>query len=114
MNSFIKKIIVTILLTCGFTSAYAQKVSNHTLSIANETYIQKVALKEIDRLISKNSIEKSWADKPIISIEKKSFNDSLEWVIKLENKEIKDINKQNIYVFVTLNGVLISSNYTGE
>lgn len=114
MKIFIKKTLITALLIYGCNTLYAKSHANHTLNVASQTYIKKVAKKEISRLVSANAIDKSWQDKPISSMETKMFDKTIEWVVKYDNKKIKDRNKQTLYIFVTVNGVLIGTNYTGE
>ncbi len=114
MKIFIKKTVLTTLLILGFNNLYAEQNTNHTLSIASQSYIKKVAKKEVDRLISVKAIDKSWQDKPISSMETKKFDETIEWVVKYNNKQIKENNKQTLYIFITVNGVLVGTNYTGE
>ena len=114
MKNFIKRTLLAILTICIFNPLYAETTSSHTLNVASKTYVMEVAIREMDRLVLAKAIDKSWQTQPIITVEKKAFDKNLEWVVGFQNKEIKDKNKQMIYVFVTINGVLISSNYTGE
>ena len=114
MKNFIKRTLLAILIICIFNPLYAETTSSHTLNVANNTYVMKVAIREMDRLVLVKAIDKSWQTKPIVTVEKKAFNKNLEWVVAFQNKEIKDMNKQMLYIFVTINGVLIGSNYTGE
>ena len=114
MKTSIKTTIITLLLICGFNPLYAQPASNHTLSVASQTYISNVAHKEIKRLVAAGAIDKSWLKRPIADMTKKDFDKNLEWIISFNNKQIKETNKQILYVFVSLKGVLIGSNYSGE
>lgn len=114
MKIFIKTIIITIFLICGFNPLYAGSGSDHTFKVVSQTYVKQAAKKEIRRLIAAKAIDKSWQTQAVYNSEKKKFDKNLEWVVSFNNKQIKDIHKQMLYIFVNLNGILIGSNYTGE
>ena len=78
-----------------------------------ETAKQK-ARNIVSSLIEKNKIDQSWATIVADSAEKKSFDARIEWVVTFSNDKITDINKQKLYVFLTLNGEYIAANYTGN
>lgn len=114
MKIFIKSVIITAILAFGFNPLYAGGNHSHAPKEVSKSLIKKIAKEEINRLVHANTIDKSWFNRPIHKVEKKKFNQSLEWVVTFNNKQIKESKKQNLYVFVNLSGILAGANYSGH
>ena len=114
MKNILKNTFFIIVLFSSFFSINALAIKTHKLQIASEIYVIKAAKREIKRLVSTKTINSSWRDKIPYSVEKKMFDKKEEWLISFKNKEIKDLSKKIIYIFVDLNGILMGSNYTGK
>jgi hypothetical protein len=90
---------------------------NHSCSAKIELSkkdIQRSARKRLWMLTQQKKIAVSWLEVPILSSDKKKFVHDVEWVIIFQNLNIKDKNKQNIYIFVGLYGHVTGVNYTGQ
>ncbi len=81
---------------------------------ADQATAQNNALDAVASLAKRNKIDASWATKEVSSIEKKKFNDRIEWVVIFNNEKISDASKQTLYIFLTLEGDYIAVNYTGN
>ncbi len=71
------------------------------------------AKKLITRLVNKGKLSKIWLSATAVKTEKKSFSKGPEWVVQYKNTQIKDIKKQNLYVFYSLSGQYIAANHSG-
>ena len=74
----------------------------------------KKATHKIGHLAGKGKIDKSWKGIKPASIEKKTFGNGPEWVVTFRNMGIQDKSKQVLYVFYTLDGHYLATNYTGK
>jgi len=72
------------------------------------------ATKIVNNLVEKSTLEKSWKSIKLNLIEKKVFQEKTEWVATFVNNKVTDVNKQKLYVFLTLSGDYIAANYTGK
>ena len=74
--------------------------------------IQKSVTAAIGKLILKGAIEKEWSSGKVEALELKTFKKGPEWVATVLN--IKNIKHPRLYVFITTDGFLNGSNYTGN
>lgn len=81
--------------------------------ITTEEAITK-ALGKVTQLVQKGTIDQSWSSIREASAEKKTFSKGPEWVITLKNESVTDTSKQTLYIFFSLDGHYIATNYTGE
>ena len=86
----------------------------HEMIEISKADVLKVSKMQIDKLIEKNKIDASWEKAKLIKTEQKKFNSKKEWVVSYKNENIKDVNKQTIYVFIDLNGDVQAANYSGN
>lgn len=108
-----------ILLTLTFSTLYAQNGYDYyyygnggtTNNKLNKASISKIAKEEVKRLIFERKIPKNWKSMPISKIKKSNSND---WIVTFNNLKIKDVSKQNLYIFVNLYGSIKGVNYTGH
>jgi hypothetical protein len=120
MNKLIKTSLITAILACGFNPLYAGSGHDHEHGHSHEkkkvtqSYAEKEATKEVKKLFERGKIDSSWTDAPIVNVEKKKFKNKMEWVISYENKNIKDGNKQVLYIFVNLYGKITGANFSGK
>jgi len=104
---------------------YAQKENTHKShghekhvnpfknEVSKET-IEKVAMLEVQSLVAKNKIPKSWQHVPISKIGKTHYGDTDDWVVGFDNMKIKNKEKQTLYIFVSVGGEIRGANYTGN
>ncbi len=87
---------------------------NHTQEKVKKSVIEKTANQKLEKLVENKKINKSWSNISISNMKKKKFNSKNEWVITYNNNQIKDKNKQTLYVFVNEYGKVTGANYTGK
>lgn len=74
----------------------------------------KKAEKQVKSLVEKGKIDKSWTDAKLVESKQADFGKGQEWVVSFKNDKEKDSTKQVIYVFYTLNGSYLATNFTGK
>jgi len=76
--------------------------------------VEQKATKQVADLISKGKVDKSWsAIKPAKSYQK-TFEKGQEWVVEFVNSTASDKTKQTLYLFYTLDGHYVATNFTGK
>ena len=85
----------------------------HSHGPVSAVVVIKKADEKVAQLVKAGKVDKSWAGKKA-SAKKKRFKNGEEWVVSYNNTEMKDIAKQNLYLFFSLNGRYIAANYTGK
>lgn len=81
--------------------------------ISSETAISKAKAK-VSALSKSGKLDSSWNSVKDIQASKKDFGKGMEWVVSFKNPQISDNKKQTLYVFFTLNGRYLATNYTGQ
>ncbi len=76
--------------------------------------IKKAAMLEMQSLVAKNKIPKSWQHVPISKIGKTHYGDTDDWVVGFDNIKIKNKERQTLYIFVSVGGEIRGANYTGN
>ena len=76
--------------------------------------VQKDSRFRLWDLVQKKKLDKSWLNAPIVSTDKGEFGSQIEWIIHYQNKNVKDVNKQNVYIFLDEWGLVMGSNYIGK
>jgi hypothetical protein len=87
---------------------------SHSQVPVDKSVAQTNGGKIIASLVSRKKIDQSWTDITASSVEKKMYQDRPEWVITYNNKKVKEVDKQKLYVFLTVSGDYIAANYTGK
>lgn len=122
MKTLIKTTITAIALTSGTLYAGSGHSHSHddghnhshTKEEVSKQDIQQIANLQLMMLVESGKVDKSWSDKPILNMEKKKFHHNMEWVVSYRNKEVKDKEKQTLYIFVSLYGDVTGANHTGK
>ncbi len=114
MRKFLKNITLLFLFsTLGLMAGSgARYFSGQPAPVVEEIAILK-AKEVIAKLVEKKQLESSWKLLDAKSAEKKIFDDRPEWVVSFQNTKISDKKRQNIYIFMKLNGEFIAVNHTG-
>lgn len=86
----------------------------HSHKPVDQATANSKATKIIAGFIKQKKLDKSWADTKVNSSEQKTFNARREWVVSFVNEKITDAKKRKLYVFLTLSGDYIATNYTGK
>lgn len=110
MNKKIKIVLITLLLSLGIQNSFAAAGSASHSHVASKTRVQNIAIKELNRLASKNKIPLSWKDTAIFET-KKSAN---EWIVDFKNQQIEDSKKAKISIYLTTYGKVKGANFSGK
>lgn len=119
MNNLIKVPLLVLMFLFGQT-VFAGPGGGHSHDhghlhgpISSEQAVKK-ATKHVQKLVKKGKIDASWSGVASKSVEEKSFGHGPEWVVTFENKAAEDPEKQTLYVFYTINGKYLASNFSGQ
>ncbi len=112
-----KRSIVFFLIFCLFaaTSAFAGAGHDHgSAHKINQEQAGKQAAIIVEKLAQAGKLETSWNSLSPTEVHQKKFGDSTEWVVTFHNPQVKDQEKQTLYVFLSPAGKYIAANYTGK
>ncbi len=119
MKTLIKSTIATLLLS--FTTLHAGSGHSHGehahgthKKVLNKESIKQHANEKLALLVKKEKLPKSWSKTPVLDMKQKQFNHKKEWVVRFKNTDIKDEEKQILYIFVSLYGDITGANHTGN
>ena len=117
MNNTMKKLLSTFLLLSfiSITPTIAGTGHSHAEEKAITTEeVTSLASENIKRLIDAEKLDPSWKEVKIHSIEQKTFSHDPEWVVTYKNDKIIEASKQTLYMFFSIGGRYLATNYTGE
>ena len=112
-----KNLIITLFLSIFFIllppsiSAHGNGHSHETLSVEAA---KTTAIKKINELALTGKIDASWSGIKPSRIEQKAPDFAMEWVVFFKNKKIKDVKKQTLYLFFSLDGDFIVFSHDGN
>lgn len=86
----------------------------HSHGSINDDTAKTKAMNMLASLVKKGIVDKSWEGANPLAAEKKTFAKGPEWVVSFKNDKIADKSKQTLYIFYSLDGHYIASNYTGR
>jgi len=118
-----RKFLLALFITFSLGSGQALAGSGHSHGpdgghkphgTASEATVIKRATKVKNNLAKKGTIDSSWQDSQYASIEQKTYDKGLEWVVTFTNNKVNDKKKQTLYIFYSLDGHYIAANYTGN
>ena len=78
-------------------------------SISSNEVIVK-ATQKVKSLVESAKLDKNWAD---IKADGAKTQGN-EWVVTFKDAKVSDVSKQTLYVFFSLDGVYIATNFTGK
>ena len=110
------KLILQLLLIITFTAIntlnlYAGTGHSHNVSIKE---INKIAKIELKKLIKTKRIDVSWKNAKKMSTKQQKTSSGKEWIVSFKNKNVKNISKQIIYIYLTTYGKFKGANYKGN
>lgn len=73
----------------------------------------KKAEKQVKGLIEGGKLDKSWSGIKAAEAAQKDFGRGPEWIVTFKNPKA-EANKQTVYVFYTLTGTYLATNFTGQ
>jgi hypothetical protein len=65
-------------------------------------------------LIDRGALDKEWAQKKISKVESIKFKKGPEWLLTVNDPKAKDKKLQNLFIFITPDGILNGLNFTGK
>lgn len=83
-------------------------------SECTETEVKSILPVALDTLVKAKEVRESWKQIPLEKIEKRPFKKGPEWVAIYFDQNQKEIAKQRLYVFITLDGWLNGANNSGK
>jgi hypothetical protein len=112
----IRNIVFGIILSLYSAMAVSGEGHDHSKSTeaVNAKQAVSIASRNVNRLADAGKIDKSWKTIKAKKAERKEFNGTKEWVVVFENTQIADASKKKMYVFLTLEGDYLATNYTGK
>jgi len=87
---------------------------SHSSTPVSQDKVGVKAAEIVAALVNRNKLDKNWDSIKASSIEKITVQGNPEWVVVFVDKTIADVEKQKLYVFLTLGGDYIAANYTGK
>ena len=73
----------------------------------------KKAEGQVMSLVERSKLDKSWSGIKAAEANKKDFGKGQEWVVSFKNEKA-EAGKQTLYVFYTLTGSYLATNFTGK
>jgi hypothetical protein len=112
INAFVAVMILALLNAPVFAGAGHDH--GHAHEPISKEKASELAAKNLETLVEKGKIDKSWSGKPVNSVAKKTFSKGPEWVVTFKNESLADASKRTLYMFYTLDGHYLATNYTGN
>lgn len=81
--------------------------------VSSEVVVKKATAK-IKSLVDSGKLDKSWLNIKAEGASQKVGANVSEWVVTFKNEKISDVTKQTLYIFFTLDGRYIATNFTGK
>lgn len=108
-------VLIALIATPAFGAGGHDDHSGHNHGPAavelNQSQIQEKASGFVASLVEKGKLDASWAQmKP----QEAKANSGHEWVVTFFNTEIKEPEKQTLYMFLTLSGEYVAANFSGK
>ena len=112
----IQAIIISLMLSLFSLAAMAGTGHDHgyTSSPITQSQAEEIATKKISALAENGKIDESWKSIKATKSEKKKFDDNMEWVVIFNNNNVSDPAKQTLYLFLSVRGEYLATNYTGN
>jgi hypothetical protein len=85
----------------------------HIMGPITATAAVKKAEGQVKSLIERGKLDKSWSGIKAAEAAQKDFGKGPEWVVSFKNEKA-EADKQTLYVFYTLTGNYLASNFTGK
>jgi len=109
--------IVSAAALLGAAPAFADKGSSchfHGSKPAAEETVLTCAAQRKDSLVSSGKLDASWKAVKHEKIEQVDGKKGKEWKVSFKNASVTDAAKNTLYVFMSLPGNYIASNFSGK
>lgn len=84
------------------------------VSECTEAEVKGILPTALDTLVKAKEVREDWKQIPLEKIEKRQFKKGPEWVAIYFDKNQKEVARQRLYVFITLDGWLNGANNSGN
>lgn len=88
--------------------------SHEPASPISEGEALKTASGVVAEIVSKGKLDKSWGMVKPKKIIQKTFKKGAEWVVTFDNPKVENKEKKTLYVFLSLSGRYLGSNFSGN
>jgi hypothetical protein len=86
---------------------------SHTHGPITAATATKKAEGQVKSLIERGKLDKSWSGIKAAEATQKDFGKGQEWVVSFKNEKA-EAGKQTLYVYYTLTGAYLATNFTGK
>lgn len=86
---------------------------SHTLGPITATAAIEKAEGQVKSLVERGKLDKSWSGIKAAEATQKDFGKGPEWVVSFKNEKA-EAGQQTLYVFYTLSGSYLATNFTGK
>lgn len=119
MNNLISALLVSLFIASpvmagGGHSHDANGGHSHAQVPVSSKEAVNRASEKVNQLSRSGKIDSSWSDVKPSSVEQKEYKKGSEWVITFKNDQVKDPLKKTLYLFYSLDGHYIATNYSGK
>ena len=109
-----RNLIVTALLGLTMISAAAFAGPGHSHEPVSKEVAAGMAAEKRGQLVKSGKLDKIWSGVAVSGIELKTFAKGPEWVITFRNNAVADPAKRTLYLFYSLDGHYLASNFLGK
>ncbi|RPJ78210.1 MAG: hypothetical protein EHM20_04480 [Alphaproteobacteria bacterium] len=106
--------IIFSQITLASGNHYHPKQILKCTSECTEVEVKAILPTALDTLAKAKEVRESWKQVPLEKIEKRQFKKGPEWVAIFFDKSQKEVARQRLYVFITLDGWLNGANNSGN
>lgn len=112
----IHKLTTAILLCSALFAlpAFGGPGHGHSHGPVSSEVASEKATEKLAQFVEAGKIDATWADVKPTSVEQKKYPQGLEWMITFNNDKVSDVTKKTVYMFFSLDGQYIATNYTGK
>jgi len=110
---FLSATLFTSLIMAGGGHEHDSDGGHSQGPVSSDNVINR-ALKKVSKMATAGKIDASWSGVKAGHAEQKTYSKGPEWVVTFKNDKIKDTAKKTLYLFFSLDGHYIASNYTGN
>jgi hypothetical protein len=86
---------------------------SHSYGLLTAASAVNMAEKQVKALVERGKLDKSWTGIKASEANQKDFGKGPEWVVSFKN-ENAEAGKQTLYVFYTVTGSYLATNFTGK
>ncbi len=103
------------IIVLGTGSAFGDAGGGHSHDPASKEQVLEKSKKTRDTLIKEGKIDAAWKDLAAENAEQKTFKSGKkEWVVTFKDPKATDKAKETLYIFYSLTGNYLASNFTGQ